>query len=144
MKVQVIDYFDVWGNEDDGFDVNDLRRFGKFEVEAEWDDNAELLAWLKTISFIAEHATLDDLKIEWGDGSVELSEAKNGLPLGRVEWEVVYLGDVWSQYGCHMLPRSIRDQLWDEISRMAQMGHSARDIVGTIRSFIKANDEVES
>ena len=89
MKAQIINYYDVWGNEQDGFDVNDVSMFGRFEVEKEWGDNSELLEWLKAVDFIQDHASLEDIKIEWNDGAIELTEDRSGMPLGRVEYKYI-------------------------------------------------------
>jgi hypothetical protein len=89
MKTQIINYFDVWGNETDGFDVNDVSLFGRFEIEKEWEDNSELLEWLKSVDFIQDHAELADIRIEWNDGNIELTEEKSGMPLGRVEYKYI-------------------------------------------------------
>jgi len=89
MKCQIINYFDVWSNEDDGFDVNDVSMFGRFEVDTEWEDRLELLTWLQSVGFIADHATLEDITIDWNDGYIELTETKNGMPLGRVEYKYI-------------------------------------------------------
>lgn len=83
-KVELTDYFDVWGNEIDGFEVNNLSH----EVhESESDimnyDDKQVLAWLKDIGYLKKEVTLDEIAINNCSDLIEL-EMLNGYPIGRI------------------------------------------------------------
>lgn len=83
-KFKVIDYFDVWGNEEDGFEVNNLSIAGEIEVEN--IEKETLLNELKEFGFFNDNVTLDMLDIEnWSSDFIEFFEAKNRYPLCRLE-----------------------------------------------------------
>ena len=81
----LINYFDVWGNEEDGWDVNDLSRD---ETDIWIDDDTtdeELVDFLiDEVGFLSPSARG---KVEvWNDGDmIEFSVAETGEPLCRLE-----------------------------------------------------------
>ena len=81
----LINYFDVWGNEEDGWDVNDVSRD---ETDIYIDDDAsdeEIVDYLiDKVGFLSPSARG---KVEvWNDGGmIEFSVAETGEPLGRLE-----------------------------------------------------------
>ena len=85
MKIKIIDYWDVWGNEEEGFEVNDCSSRGFIEI----DDNAtdqEILNELIKIGLFNYTTTLNDIKFAWSDESYcELTQTKDGRPLGCLE-----------------------------------------------------------
>lgn len=83
MKLQFVHYFDVWGNEDDGYDVNDVRKY-LIEVE-ELTDNGVVNA-LKDQSLLALHVTKDDLVFEHDCSGIELRDSESGEPFGRLQF----------------------------------------------------------
>lgn len=44
MKYKFIHYWDVWGNPDDGFEVNDVARLGDVELDIQDSDTDEAVA----------------------------------------------------------------------------------------------------
>lgn len=83
MNYALINYFDVWGNEKDGYEINDQC------VEAEnlyIDNNAtdkQILGLLKTIDFLKT----DDMRrvrIEDLGEDMEIYACKNRYPLGML------------------------------------------------------------
>ena len=83
----LIDYFDVWGNEEDGWEVNNL---GPIE-EKIWisDDTTEeeLFNYLKdTIGYFNRNTKFSDVEIQWDDPDfIEIFQASDGYPLGRLQ-----------------------------------------------------------
>lgn len=81
----LIDYFDVWGNEEDGWEVNDQ--------SIEFDDlyldpyitEEELVEYLKSIGYFASNVTMTDLEIENGGDYIEFFQASNMMPLCRLD-----------------------------------------------------------
>jgi hypothetical protein len=85
-KIQIINYFDVWGNEEDGFQVNDLCK-GPSDIVAKQPENArEVLQFLKRVGFLQKHVRLNMLDILWSDpDSIEIEQKKDGFPICRLE-----------------------------------------------------------
>ncbi len=82
----LIDYFDVLGNEDDGWEVNNL---GPIE-EKIWisDDITEdgLLDLLKDIGYLNKDVKLSDVIFDWEEPYfIEIMQAKDYYPIGRLE-----------------------------------------------------------
>lgn len=85
-KVQLINYFDVWGNEEDGYEVNNLCKEGEpFDLPKGFTDE-QLLEALKEMEFFNNRATLETVRFEdLHDFGVEFYVARTGEPVGRVE-----------------------------------------------------------
>ena len=65
--------YDVWGNEEDGYEVNDSYKIGKIELE-DTEDNSIIEA-LKQFGFLKDHALTSDFTI---DGENEYTLYVNG------------------------------------------------------------------
>jgi len=84
-KIRLTHYFDVWGNEKDGYEVNDARIV--------WDDvwtcdleDRTLLNILKNTGFLAKNVRINQLDFEWlGPEYCEISVRRNGYPLARID-----------------------------------------------------------
>lgn len=90
MRATLINYFDVWGNEEEGYEVNNLCKEGELEFEGnEAPTDQQILDKLKEFGFIVESADLSDLEFEDLWPYIEFSEIRehNNLPLGRLEFE---------------------------------------------------------
>jgi len=86
MKATVWSY-DVWGNEKDGFDVNDRSCFAR-DIDCPekiLGSDRELLKWLKDIGFIVKGIRLASLRFDGDDTSIVIEQANNGYPFGVVE-----------------------------------------------------------
>ena len=85
MKIQIIHYFDVWGNQEEGYEVNDLCTHSTIERESFPYEKKENLEVLKETDLIKESVTEDMIEIECdGDNWVEINEASNGRPFCRI------------------------------------------------------------
>lgn len=91
MKVQNIDlinYFDVWGNEEDGYEVNDLcvEETGIFTADDSTDQ--QVLNLLVRIGFLTTDDPEKVCVINNGD-MIEIESVEDGCPLGRLEREFI-------------------------------------------------------
>ena len=83
----LVDYYDVWGNEEDGWEVNNL---GVIE-EGIWisDDTTEeeLFNFLKdSVGYFNKDTKFSDVEIIWDSPEfIEFFDASNGYPLGRLQ-----------------------------------------------------------
>lgn len=81
MVWEIRDVFDVWGNEKDGWEVNDTASVGEFEIpENIIEDDKKLL------EFFVEHGWLvssdrRQLEVNGDFGAIEILERKTGRPL---------------------------------------------------------------
>ena len=83
----LVDYFDVWGNPKDGFEVNNLDRTEGFFLPKDVTDE-QLIVILGKHGMLNETASVENILIDdSGDGMIEFSEAKTSLPLCRFEVE---------------------------------------------------------
>lgn len=72
---------DVWGNEEDGFEVNQEFSAGEIEIPAMTDD-AGLLKLMKKEGFIKENIRSNQIEFEdTGSGFIEVKEKKTGEPV---------------------------------------------------------------
>jgi len=84
-RLRLTNYFDVWGNKKDGYEVNDAC--------IEWDDvwsceldNKTLLKILKNTDFLQQNVRINQIDFEWlGPEVCEISVRKTQYPLGRIE-----------------------------------------------------------
>lgn len=88
IKATVINYFDVWGNEKDGWEVNNQCLESKTLELPEDFNNADLLKELKAKGFIKKHCRLNMLNFEQlGFESIEISERRNGMPIYCINYD---------------------------------------------------------
>lgn len=81
MTFRVINHFDVWGNEDDGYEVNDSSSVGTIELDDDANDD-ELIAVLIHAGHVVKGCSSSDFRIEWSDDTwCEIEEAARGYPL---------------------------------------------------------------
>jgi hypothetical protein len=84
---KVIDYFDVWGNAEDGWEVNARRYLPDPVVFKDWPTDEEILEKLKTLHAVWAWATLDEFEIDgrtYAD-SIVVYDAKDSCPLFSFE-----------------------------------------------------------
>jgi len=85
ITATLINYFDVWGNAEEGYEINNLCKEGELELREDFRE-ADLLQELQDFGFIVEEATMKDITFEWaGSEMIEIYETKTNYPLGRVE-----------------------------------------------------------
>ena len=82
---QLVDYFDVWGNPEDGFEVNNLARLDIITISDDSTDR-EIFDYLKnSVGYFNPNVKFRDVEI-WNDGDmIEFSNAETGEPLCRLE-----------------------------------------------------------
>ena len=74
--------YDVWGNEEDGFEVNNVFR-GNTEFEMDGDKDAEILRAAKNYLGLKSSLKLKDLELEGDDTVIYVNSAKDAYPLGE-------------------------------------------------------------
>lgn len=85
MKMRLINYFDVWGNKKDGYEVNNLCEEGIIEV-ASWSDS-DVLKALKKSNFIKKHVRTNMLTFSHlGPDCVEIEHRSSYRPICRLEF----------------------------------------------------------
>lgn len=85
MKISVTNYFDVWGNKKDGWEVNNwcadeytVRKFDIFDKQA-------VLRFLKRIDFLLPSVRVKSLTWEDTDRGWIIDQASDGCPVCFVE-----------------------------------------------------------
>lgn len=80
---KVVDYFDVWGNDKEGYEVNNLAEIGHITVK-NYTDTKEIIQALKEIEFLAKHCRSNMFDV-WNDYEMIEFSNKKGKPLFRLE-----------------------------------------------------------
>lgn len=91
MKFQLIDYFDVWGNEEEGWEVNSLARTDIYiDIDTKNDDETDILIKLVEAEYLNPKA-IDEICVNWLEVNFIEMETEKGYPIGRLEadWEEV-------------------------------------------------------
>lgn len=85
-KYKLIDYFDVWGNADEGYEVNNLCTAIE-EVEIPFDATSEgIIKILKDVGYLQKGADPSELLIETYDGlTLEIFQKSDMYPIGRLD-----------------------------------------------------------
>ena len=81
---ELVDYFDVWGNEEDGWEVNNQTVWdGADDIYMSADTTeTELIDYLKSIRYLDDNVKESDLYIDWGDGDfIEIFKADDMMPI---------------------------------------------------------------
>lgn len=85
-QYKLVDYFDVWGNAEDGWEVNNLCTVEENIFISDDSTNAELISLLKNINYLGNEATIENVRVEWiNETFCELFQTYNEMPLGRLE-----------------------------------------------------------
>lgn len=84
VKTKLVDYFDVWGNAVDGYEVNNLCVLIE-TIELENLDDETIIKALHEIGWLSELATLETIEISDEYPYFEITEKETGYPLGRLE-----------------------------------------------------------
>jgi hypothetical protein len=81
-KYELINYFDVWGNPEDGYEVNNqCIEFNDLWV-ADDATNDDILKYLQSIGFLKSSVTLDQLTFDdCAMGYIELRQAADDCPI---------------------------------------------------------------
>lgn len=84
-KWTLINYFDVWGNEEDGWEVNDAcSEFDDLNIDDDATDQ-DIIDYLYNIEFFKTN-DIEKFRIEGiGDGWIEIYQAEDDKPLCRLQ-----------------------------------------------------------
>ena len=78
----LVDYFDVLGNEEDGWEVNNQTVEADDIFISDDTTDEELLDYLKGIRYFNQDVKLSDIYIDWGDGDfIEIFKADDMMPI---------------------------------------------------------------
>ena len=79
----LIDYFDVWGNEEDGWEVNDQTVVEDKIWISDDTTEEELFNYLKdTVGYFNRNTKFSDVEIQWDDPDfIEIFQASDGCPV---------------------------------------------------------------
>ena len=80
MKIEIVDYFDVWGNEKDGWEVNDVIIHRDVEIETSEDIFEKLI----DLRLIPQDSEWEDYQVMDLGESVEFIDKQNDLPICAV------------------------------------------------------------
>lgn len=82
---KLIDYFDVWGNETDGWEINDLTTVEDDIIFAEDSSDEEIIDFLIQIEYLKPEAK-ELVHLESYDNEmIEIVQTKDDYPIGRLE-----------------------------------------------------------
>lgn len=82
---KLIDYFDVWGNATDGWEVNDLTTVIYDIAIAEDATDEEIIDYLIQLEYLKPEAK-ENVHLESYDNEmIEIVQTKDDYPLGRLE-----------------------------------------------------------
>ena len=82
---KLIDYFDVWGNETDGWEINDLTTVEDDIIFAEDSSDEEIIDFLIQIEYLKPEAR-ENVHLESYDNEmIEIVQTKDDYPIGRLE-----------------------------------------------------------
>ena len=82
---RLIDYFDVWGNEIDGWEVNDAHIFKENLVFSDKSTDKKILRFLERVGFLNTSDMRRVRLVDYGDEWIEIEAVKYNKPLGRLE-----------------------------------------------------------
>ena len=89
---ELIDYYDVWGNSADGWEVNNLATVARDIVITDDATQRDIMECLKRIGYFAKHVRLNMLDFSmWETDMIEISRRRDGQPLCslRRQWDGV-------------------------------------------------------
>lgn len=78
--------YDVWGNAEDGYEVNDRYSQGFIDLPDE-PENEEILQALIDMGILNSDVKLSDIEIGGDDVSITVDAAEDGYPLAGLERE---------------------------------------------------------
>ena len=81
----LINYFDVWGNEEDGYEVNNLCvEFDDLHIAQEASDD-EIIDYLAAIGFLSSNDYNNYIVESSDDDFIEIFASENMYPICRLE-----------------------------------------------------------
>lgn len=84
-RYDLINYFDVWYNEEEGYTVNNCC-VEKRDITITDDATAEdIIDYLKQNGYVKQNCTVDDFEVSMGD-FIDVFEKETGKPLYSFRW----------------------------------------------------------
>jgi hypothetical protein len=80
VTYEVTDYFDVWGNEEDGYIVNNCCKAGRVTFR-DYPSNKQILNHLKRIGILHNGVKVSDIQVCWDCEFFEVFEAERPYPI---------------------------------------------------------------
>lgn len=87
-KWKLIDYFDVWGNAKDGWDVNDWKVIEKEIVISDYATDKEIVKYLNTIGYLST-SDMRRIAVEDMGDFIEIYQRKTMKPLYSLRRETI-------------------------------------------------------
>lgn len=87
-RYKLIDYFDVWGNETDGWEVNDLTIVEEDIIIAEDATDEGIIDFLISINYLKSESKENVYLESYDNEMIEIVRTKDDYPLGRFEMMV--------------------------------------------------------
>ena len=84
MKIELTDYYDVWGSERDGWEVNNLSRNGYTSQKFDIWNRKKVLKFLKKIGYLKKTVRENSMIWEETDCGFFLYQSCNYLPLCEI------------------------------------------------------------
>lgn len=75
---EVVNHYDVWGNEDDGWEVNDSSNAGEIEFDSEPSDEE---IWDALVNTGIAYGSFKDAEFESHGDGIAINYKKNGRPV---------------------------------------------------------------
>lgn len=84
LKYRLINYFDVWGNQEDGYEVNNLCSEGELFLAGDYTKK-DIIAALIDFGFFKPTVTEEMVEIDDMYDMIEFFDSHNYMPIGRLE-----------------------------------------------------------
>lgn len=81
-RYRLTDYYDVWGNPIDGFDVNDVIVTDIIIDISETDSDYDVVTKLKSAGYFVPTASTDDIGVDFEPERIELYRKYDCYPIG--------------------------------------------------------------
>ena len=81
MFYTLINYFDVWGNKKDGYEVNNQCEEGNDFYISDDSNAKEIIQFLKLSGFLSSKADLRTVLVDFVEYGYEIYSKKNRMPL---------------------------------------------------------------
>ena len=80
-KYELINYFDVWGNAEDGYKVNNqCIEFDDLHITND-ATNKDIFVYLQSIGFLNQSAKFEQVNFECLGERIEISQASDNMPI---------------------------------------------------------------
>lgn len=84
-KWVLVDYYDVWGNADDGWEVNNVSREDEITISDDASDE-EIFEYLRdTVKYFNKSLKFEDVYVTGDDDIIEFEASADGMPICRLE-----------------------------------------------------------